>query len=141
MSLRMNPYIFLNGNAKEAISFYEKALNAEVLMIQTYAQMPASPDFPLPEEAKDRVSHATIRVGETDLMFSDTFPGHPVQSSHQVQICITSDEVDQSTRIFDALKEGGKVGMPLQETFWSPAYGSLTDQFGVTWNISTEVNN
>ncbi|MFE0398088.1 hypothetical protein ACFW4G_20550 [Paenibacillus lactis] len=45
---------------------------------------------------------------------------------------------DHSKRIFEALQEGGKIGMPLQETFWSPAYGILTDKYGVTWNISTE---
>lgn len=139
MTLRLNPYLILDGNAKEAISFYEKALDANVVMVQTFGEMPANPDFPLPESAKDRVAHATLRVGETDLMFSDTFPGQPVQSSNQVQICITTDDVERSKQIYEHLKEGGKVGMPLQETFWSPAYGSLTDQYGVIWSISTEV--
>jgi len=49
-----------------------------------------------------------------------------------------SQSADHSKQIFEALQEGGKVGMPLQETFWSPAYGILTDKYGVTWNISTE---
>ncbi|MDK8210741.1 VOC family protein, partial [Bacillus subtilis] len=30
------------------------------------------------------------------------------------------------------LKEGSQVGMPLQETFWSPPYREVTDKFGVT---------
>jgi PhnB protein len=28
--------------------------------------------------------------------------------------------------------------MPLQETFWSPAYGQITDKFGIEWQVSTE---
>ncbi|MHA2854028.1 VOC family protein [Paenibacillus lautus] len=138
MALRMNPYLVMDGNAKEAIQFYEKALDAKVIMVQTFGEMPANPDFPLPESARDRISHALLKVGETDLMFSDTFPGQPVQSSNQVQICIMTDQAEQAKRIYEALREGGQVVMPLQETFWSPAYGIVADKYGVNWNISTE---
>ncbi|MCI1773475.1 VOC family protein [Paenibacillus lautus] len=138
MALRMNPYLVMDGNAKEAIQFYEKALDAEVVMVQTFGEMPANPDFPLPDSARDRISHALLKVGETDLMFSDTFPGQPVQSSNQVQICIMTDQAEQAKRIYEALREGGQVVMPLQETFWSPAYGIVADKYGVNWNISTE---
>ncbi|MCM3260488.1 VOC family protein [Paenibacillus lautus] len=138
MTLRMNPYLVMDGNAKEAIQFYEKALDGQVVMVQTFGEMPANPDFPLPDSARDRISHALLKVGETDLMFSDTFPGQPVQSSNQVQICIMTDQAEQAKRIYEALREGGQVVMPLQETFWSPAYGIVADRFGVNWNISTE---
>ncbi|MBY0162739.1 VOC family protein [Cytobacillus firmus] len=138
MALRMNPYLVMDGNAKEAIQFYEKALDAEVVMVQTFGEMPANPDFPLPDSARDRISHALLKVGETDLMFSDTFPGQPVQSSNQVQICIMTDQAEHAKRIYEALREGGQVVMPLQETFWSPAYGIVADKYGVNWNISTE---
>lgn len=138
MALRMNPYLVMDGNAKEAIQFYEKALDAQVVMVQTFGEMPANPDFPLPESARDRISHALLKVGETDLMFSDTFPGQPVQSSNQVQVCIMTDQAEQAKRIYEALREGGQVVMPLQETFWSPAYGIVADKYGVNWNISTE---
>ncbi|WFB59926.1 VOC family protein [Paenibacillus sp. BR1-192] len=134
----MNPYLVMDGNAKEAIQFYEKALDAQVVMVQTFGEMPANPDFPLPDSARDRISHALLKVGETDLMFSDTFPGQPVQSSNQVQICIMTDQAEQAKRIYEALREDGQVVMPLQETFWSPAYGIVADKFGVNWNISTE---
>jgi len=40
--------------------------------------------------------------------------------------------------VFAALKEGSKVSMELQETFWSKCFGSLTDKFGIIWNISIE---
>jgi PhnB protein len=36
------------------------------------------------------------------------------------------------------LKQDGQVKMPLQETFFSPAYGIVTDKFGVTFQIYTE---
>lgn len=138
MTLKLIPYLVMNGNAKEAIGFYQNALDAQVLFSQSFGEMPENPEFPLPAEAKDRVSHATIKVGETELMLSDTFPGQPHQSGTQVTICISTNDADQARKFFDALQDGGQVGMPLQETFFSPAYGSVTDKFGVNFQIFTE---
>ncbi|WP_068496606.1 VOC family protein [Paenibacillus kribbensis] len=138
MSKRLIPYITMDGNAKEAIEFYEKALDAQQLFVQTFGEMPENPDFPIPAEVKGRIGHATLKVGETELMFSDTFPGSPFSSGNQVSICITTDSVEQAGKMFDALQQGGQVGMPLQETHFSPAYGNVTDKFGVTFQIFTE---
>jgi len=138
MSLRLTPYVVLDGETREAIAFYEKALDAKVVFVQTFADMPANPDFPLPDEAKDRVAHASLKVGDSDLMFSDSFPGQSISKGDQVTICIVSDDVEKSKRIFDALQDGGQVHMPLQETHFSPAYGNVKDKFGITFQIFTE---
>lgn len=138
MSMRLSPYLMMNGNAKEAILFYEKALGAQVVFNQTFGEMPENPEFPLPEEAKGLVSHAMVKVGEADLMFSDNFPGQTSQVGDQVTICLSTNDADKSKQIFEALQDGGQVKMPLQETFFSPAYGIVTDKFGVTFQIYTE---
>jgi PhnB protein len=138
MTLRLIPYLVMNGNAREAIQFYEKALDAQVLFSQSFGEMPENPDFPLPAEAKELISHATMKVGETDLMFSDTFPGQPHQSGNQVTICISTDDAEKARKMFDALQQDGQVTMPLQETFFSPAYGSVIDKFGINFQIFTE---
>ncbi len=138
MTLRLTPYLMMDGNAKEAIEYYQKALDAQVLFLQTFGEMPENPEFPLPDEAKNRVSHAMLKVGESDLMFSDTFPGQPHQAGSQVTLCISTKDAEKSRQIFDALADGGQVAMPLQETFFSPLYGIVTDKFGVTFQIYTE---
>jgi PhnB protein len=138
MSLRLIPYLVMDGNAKEAIHFYEKALGAQVLFAQSFGEMPENPEFPIPADAKDRVSHATLKVGETELMLSDTFPGQPSQSGTQVTICITTNDAEKAKQMFEALTDGGQVTMPLQETFFSPAYGNVIDKFGVNFQVFTE---
>lgn len=109
MALSVNPYIVLDGRSKEAIEFYKKVLDAEVTLLQTFGGMPAHPDYPLPEEAKDRIAHAALKIGGTSLMFSDTFPGQPAPQGSSVQICITTDDASRSKAIFAALSEGGQV--------------------------------
>ncbi|OIK09256.1 VOC family protein [Bacillus sp. MUM 13] len=138
MTLKLIPYLVMNGNAREAIDFYQKALNADVLFTQSFREMPENPEFQLPEEAKNLVSHATIKVGETELMLSDTFPGQPHSSGTQVTICITTDNAEKAKQMFEALIQEGQVTMPLQENFFSPAYGSVVDKFGVSFQIFTE---
>ncbi|SFU59278.1 VOC family protein [Alicyclobacillus macrosporangiidus] len=138
MAVTLTPYLIMNGNAGEAIAFYEQALDAKIIFKQTFGEMPEHPEFPLPAEARDRISHATLQIGEGALMLSDTFPGQPFQSGNQVTICISTNDKEQSRRFFEALQQGGSVSMPLQETFFSPAYAVVTDKFGVTWQIHTE---
>lgn len=138
MTLRLSPYLIMNGNAKEAIKFYEKALDAKLLFYTTFGEMPENPESPLPEEAKELVAHAMLKIGETDLMFSDTFPGQTSQIGDQVTICINTNDIEKSKQIFESLKQDGQVKMPLQETFFSTAYGIVMDKFGVTFQIYTE---
>jgi PhnB protein len=128
----------MDGNASEAIQFYREALDAEVLYSQTFGEGPENPQFPVPDEAKNRIMHATVKVGETELMFSDTFPGQPHQKGNQVTICISTKDPEKSQKFFNSLQQDGQVTMPLQETFFSPAYGSIIDKFGVNFQIYTE---
>jgi len=48
-------------------------------------------------------------------------------------------DVDEAGRLFAALSEGGKVTMPLQETFWAARFGAFTDRFGIQWTFNCEV--
>lgn len=134
----LNPYLVMNGNGQEAVKFYEEVLGAKIQSLQTFGDMPDNPEYPTPPEAKDRVLHAHLKIGDFDVLMSDTHPGHPYQLGEQVSIALIIDDAEQTKEIFDKLAAGGKVDMPLQETFWSPLYGNVTDKFGVTWQISTE---
>ncbi|WP_312095840.1 VOC family protein [Niallia sp.] len=139
MILGVHAYLRMNGNGKEAVKFYENALDAENLGVQTYGDMPDNPEFPLAEEAKNRVLHAQLRIGNTFLMISDTFPGQPYQVGSQVDVAVLFNDTEKSKDVYDKLLDGGEVVMPLQETPWSPSYGQVKDKFGITWQLSTLV--
>ncbi|MBP2078018.1 VOC family protein [Oceanobacillus polygoni] len=139
MGLQINPYIMLDGRGKEAVDFYKHALGANVVGVHTYREMPESPEFQLPAEAKDRVMHAKLTLGNTELMISDIFPGQPYQLGSQLTIALIPSTADEAKDVYEKLQEGGQIIMELQETDWSPAYGQVTDKFGITWQISTEM--
>jgi len=135
--MALQVYFVLNGNAKEAIDFYSGVFSSSA-HVMTFGESPQNPDFPLPEEAKDLVMHGHLEIEGNKVMFSDTFPGQPHTVGNNITLAIVTDDHSKIQRYFDQLKEGGSVSMELQETFWSKAYGQVTDKFGVEWQLSLE---
>ncbi|MCA1293218.1 VOC family protein [Paenibacillus sp. alder61] len=138
MTVKLTPYITLEGNAREAIQFYEQAIGAKVLSMMTYGEMPEMPNT-FTDDLKKLVAHAKVQVGETELMFSDAPGGSPIANGKRVTICITTNDVEKSRQIYEALRQGGHVNLPFQEETFSPGFGDVTDKFGVTFQIYTEI--
>lgn len=140
MVISINPYIITNGNGQEAVTFYQNALDAKVLAISTYGELPSEQQSQIPKEFINNIIHAHLKIGESDLMLSDTFPGpHQVEYivGSNINIALNIQNVDKSKELFDNLSVDGQIIMNLQETFFSPAYGQVKDKFGVTWHVST----
>jgi PhnB protein len=53
-----------------------------------------------------------------------------------ISLSISVGSKEEADRIFAALGEGGKVDMPMQNTFWGSYFGMITDKFGIDWMIS-----
>ena len=138
MTIKLTPYINLEGRVKEAIQFYEQAIGAEVLSMLTYGEMPDMPNT-FTDDMKSLVAHAKLKVGVTELMFSDTPGGSPIANGKRVTICITTNDVEKSKQIYEALRQEGQVNMSFKEEPFSPGFGDVTDKFGVTFQIYTEL--
>lgn len=138
VSMAVEVYLIFNGNCREAVTFYEQVFNTDKAEIMTFGDSPSDPSYPLPEEAKNLVMHTRLSILGSTVMFSDTFPGSPFTIGNNVTLAVVTDDEAQLRQAFEKLKEGGKVTMELQETFWSKCYGSLTDKFGIEWQFSHE---
>lgn len=130
----LTPYLTFNGNCEQAVNFYKKVFDAEV-QIMHFGDAPANPAFPVPEHARNLVLHAELRKNGHIIRFSDTFQNAPVTAGSNISFALSFDTKEETQTTFEALSEGGKVDMPLQETFFSPLYGKITDQFGVMWQV------
>lgn len=134
MSTSLIPLLEMNGSANEAIDFYEKALDAKVVS-KRLGDVPGNPRSPLTPEQKNMVSYAVLKIGESELQLTDHFTGSSYQKGTQVTIVVQTPDKEKATQYFEALKVGGHVNEPLQASFFSPAYGIVTDKFGVTFRI------
>lgn len=125
---------------KEAVEFYKHALDAEVIGVRTYGELPENPKFPLSDEMKDLVVHAQLQIGNTYLMLSDHLSDEPYQIGTQLNVSLLFTDVAKIEAAYDKLQSGGEVIVPLQETPLSSAYGQVKDKFSVTWQLSTVEN-
>lgn len=137
MNLQVNPYILVDGSAEEAISFYQEALGAKVLFKQTMGEGPQGPENPMTEQEKARVAHAVLLAGESKFFVGDYEPGMPRSRGNGINVCLTVATAEEAEQLYTALKAGGTVDMELAPTYYSPAYGMVTDKFGVCFQIFT----
>lgn len=136
----VNPYIFFNGRCEEAIDFYCKTANAEQLMLSRYKDAPpeAKAQQCGPPGSENRVMHARLRIGNATIMMSDG----PCSGKYDgFALTMGAPDAAEAERLFKALSAGGNVDMPLNKTFFSPAFGMLTDRFGVKWMVLVDQQN
>jgi PhnB protein len=111
------------------LDFYSKALNGEVIYKQSYGESPMESS----EEQKDKVMHASFKAGDLQFMVSDSMQGQRVNSGNNLSLSLNFKDAGEMNKTFDALAEGGKVTMELQDTFWGARFGMLQDKYGFNW--------
>jgi PhnB protein len=111
-----------------AIDFYQRAFGAQVKGAHK------TPD--------GRIMHASLKIGDSDLMLADEFPGSPVRAPQSlggtsVVLNLMVEDVDSLWN--RAVEAGAKVTMPLANQFWGDRYGQLLDPYGHSWALLSHV--
>ena len=138
--MALSVYLNFDGNCREAVHFYADVFNTEIQEIMTYDQMPVDENFTVTNEVKDLILHTHLDIQGTMVMFSDMTSdmGPPLTVGNNVNLTIVSKDLAEIRRLYDRLKEGGSVEMELQETFFSKAFASVTDRFGIPWQLDLD---
>ena len=113
-------------NAKQAIEFYQKAFNAEIVRVHYLAD--------------GSVMHAELKIGDSILMLGEEYPDWNVLSPQSlgnsaVVIHIYTEDVDSVYK--QAVSAGCTGAMPVMDQFWGDRYGQVVDPFGHRWSIAT----
>ncbi|GAA3595932.1 VOC family protein [Kribbella ginsengisoli] len=151
MSVQTVAHLNFHGEAREALEFYASVFGGD-LTIATYG------DFGLPKELPDagKVVFGQVAGGNGfQLMAYDvpgeTTPATPAPSTHRANgttittekffLSVRGDTIDEVTAYWKALSEGATVIENLAPARWAPAFGMLTDRFGITWIIDVAATN
>lgn len=134
--MKINTYLIFDGNCEEAFKRYAEVLRGNIPMLMHFGDAPDQSQ--MPPGSSNLVMHVRLEVGDQVLMGSDNCPPMPYEGTKGVSVSLNVDSKVEAKRIFDALSEGGQVGMPLQQTFWAAAFGMFTDRFGVPWMVNCE---
>jgi PhnB protein len=133
--MQMTPYLSFNGHCEEALKFYERCLGARLGQIFRYEGTPLAQQ--VPSDWQNKVMHANLTVGGQQLMAGDVAPDQyevPKGFSLSLQMADTRE----AERIYEELGAGGRIVMPLAETFWAARFGMVVDRFGFPWLINCE---
>ena len=83
--------------------------------------------------------HVSLPVSKDSiLMGSDTVESfsNKVVEGTNFSISINTDSRAEADKLFNGLSSGGKITMPLDNTFWDAYFGMFTDKFGINWMVN-----
>ena len=130
----VQPYLFFDGRAEEAVAFYRKTVGAEVTMLMRFKDSPDPSMSPPDSPNANKVMHMSLKIGDSTVLGSDGRCMGQV-NFQGFALSLTAANATEAAKLFAALGEGGQVQMPLTKTFVSPAFGMLADRFGVSWMV------
>jgi uncharacterized glyoxalase superfamily protein PhnB len=119
----VTPYLSV-GNAAEAIDWYKKVFGAK----ETAREIVGG-----------KVMHGALQLGSSTFFLSDIFPGSdsrdPRDTGPSVNLHLWHKDADKLWT--NAISNGAKVTMPIDDMFWGDRYGRLIDPFGHSWSLAT----
>lgn len=130
--MKVFPYLNYGGNAEEAVDFYVTTLDAKIEMLSKFSD---APQMPVPEDQKNKILHGRFTIGDSLIMVSDGRSGENF-SGNNVSMSIAFSNVGDMKVKFEKLSQGGKVTMPVQDTFWGATFGILVDKYGISWMVN-----
>ena len=135
----MNVQTTLNfyGRTEEAVNFYGKTIEAETLFMMRFRDRPDS--APVKPGTEEKIFHATFRIGDTQIMASDCgCENSRTETFAGFSLAIRVETPQKAEQLFEALCDGGRILIPMMETFFAARYGIVIDRFGVSWKIIAE---
>lgn len=139
----VNTYLTFNGNCEEAFLFYQSVFGGEFTYIGKFKDMPQDDQNKPDPSMAEKIMHVTLPISkETCLMGSDTggeWAAH-FKAGNNFSVSINTESKEEANRLFNGLSAGGKVTMPLSDTFWGDYFGMWEDKFGINWMVSYNEN-
>lgn len=121
------PYLIMDG-ADKAIEFYKKVFGAKLGL-----------KMALPN---GKIGHAELKIGDSKIMLADEKPEFNTRSpkamgGSPVTIQLYVKNVDKIVQ--KAIAGGAKLIRPVENMFYGDRCGSIEDQFGYQWHVSTHI--
>jgi len=131
---QLNAYLSFDGNCADAMRFYERALGGKLEALIANRDSPMAAE--LPPGTVERIMHARMVIDGQVLMAGDAMVGQPYETMKGFSLTLTYPTAAEARRVFEQLAEGGRVTMPLQQTFWAETFGAVVDRFGTPWMVN-----
>jgi PhnB protein len=131
-----NIYLNFLGNTEEVFDFYKSVFGGDYAMLMRFKDTHEAPK--LPEADQNKIMHIALPIGSSVLMGTDALEslGQKLTMGNNFSISIHTDTKADADKFFGGISSGGKVTMPMADTFWGSYFGMCIDKFGIQWMIS-----
>jgi PhnB protein len=130
--MQLHTYLNYGGNCEQAFRFYEQHLGGKVTMLMRHGEAPEP--GPTPPDWKDKVLHARMNLGGTELLGAD-IPIDRFQPMRSAYLTLTLGSNEEAERIYALLEDRGEIFMKMEETFFANRFAMLRDRFGTSWML------
>jgi PhnB protein len=136
--MSLSVYLNFGGNCRQAIEFYCEVFRLPMPSIMKYGDSPDGQE--MSDKDKELVMYADLTINGTLVMFGDIPEWFPMKFKigNNMAIYVRIHDMEEVTRLYNELLDGGKVVMELAPTFWSKSYGYVIDKFGIPWMLGYE---
>jgi PhnB protein len=131
--IQVSPYINFQGQAREAMEFYQQVLGGTLDLQTMDAQGGVQPAGP-----GDRITHARLEADDARIVGGDGHPAFPVQTGENLALALGGTDHERLARIFHELAAGGTIKQPLRALSGGGAVGWLMDPFGINWMVQID---
>lgn len=139
MTVRLNPYLNFHGTAREALEFYRSVLGGTLTLMQ-YDSIPGMMGDAADPEESTRIMHGQLETEDGLTIMAADYPksmaGIPDAATPGSSVCVSGDDAERITAIWEALSEGAEIREPFVQAPWGDTFGMLNDRFGVPWMLS-----
>ncbi|HEX9962039.1 MAG TPA: VOC family protein [Pyrinomonadaceae bacterium] len=137
----INPYIYFNGNTEEAFNFYKSVFGGEFAAVMRYKDVSQAEGYDgmkVAENDLEKIMHIALPVGNGNvLMANDVLESMgQLNEVNNFSLSVSAESKEEADKLFGGLSEGGKVEMPLADTFWGAYFGMTHDKFGIRWMVN-----
>ncbi len=132
----LNPHILFNGNAEEAITFYQSVFGGEIGKIIRMKDI-SSPEFPVPENEANKLLNIALSFGTNAISANDVpeSMGKVNENENRSKIAVRAESKEEADKLFNGLSAGGTVEMPIADSPWGTYFAMFRDKYGIEWTI------
>lgn len=136
MTVKTTTHLNFRGQARAALEFYCSAFGGQLTAV-TYKDAGAVQS----EAEADQIMWGQVEAESGFRIMAYDVPSRLEYAPGQIPffVSLRGTDADELSTLWPRLATGATVIQPIGPAAWSPLYGMLRDQFGVTWVVDMEV--
>lgn len=137
-------FLALNGEAEEAISFYQSVFNGELLFKISNREFKKqlNPSIFLEKGTENFISHSIIQIGGIQLQIADNplYKSMPFSKGTEVSFSVLTDTIPSAKEVYNKATKNSRTRViqePIENEF-AFFHAIIQDPFGVLIQITNE---